>query len=78
MHMPEDMHERLRASDFSEQELAAQARGEVEMVFRWRMRDEDLGVLGDRFGPGVAAARVLESEFWAAGAGGDLRRAVEG
>ncbi|KAI7611811.1 hypothetical protein KC343_g11445 [Hortaea werneckii] len=71
------MHERLGAADFTKQELAAQARGEVEMVLRRRMRDEDLGVVGDRFGPGVAAPGVLESEFWAA-AGGDLRGAVEG
>lgn len=75
--MPKDMHDRLRASDFVKQELAAQARGEVEMVLRRRMRDEDLGVVGDRSGPGVPAPGVLESEFWAA-AGGDLGCAVEG
>lgn len=64
MYVAKDVQEGLHASDFGGEVLAAQSRGEVKVVFGWRVGDQDICFLRDSIAPSILRSGVSESEGW--------------
>lgn len=62
--MAEDVQERFHAGDLSGEVFAAQSRGEVKVVFGWRVGDQDVCFLRYGVAPSILGAGVSESEGW--------------